>query len=220
MHIWYNFKNKNTYQKKIIRTMFISLIIPIIIVIFFSIILIFNHGNTLEKGSFLHFLSVAIFVLFFIGSGVFAGYRSIQSNILKFIFVRTIHNKLLVLHIQQPGFTNLFGYSLNNLYRGSNIVSQIQGAVDNLKNISATQQLLDSIGNFRFLYYIELEEQSYKDYGWEVKKVLKISNRLFYYHITYLLESDGQSFVADVNIPKNYQDLDQLLMELKKRMTD
>ena len=99
MHIWYDIEGKDSYKKKLHRTIIITILIPIFIVILFSILLMVNRGVPLSSNSSLYIISVIIFILFFVGVGLFSGIRSIKSNILKFIFVRTIHNKLLVLHI-------------------------------------------------------------------------------------------------------------------------
>ena len=108
MHIWYDVDNKNTYQKKIHQTILILLILPIIIVFILFLLLIGNQGDPLQGGSFLHILSILIFLFFFLGIGILALVRNIKSNILKFIFVRTIHNKLLILHIEEESFTKFF----------------------------------------------------------------------------------------------------------------
>lgn len=211
MHIWYDIENKGTYQKKLHQTILITITIPIFVVILLSILLILNQGTPLNSSSYLYAISVIIFILFFVGVGLFSGIRSIKSNILKFIFVRTIHNKLLVLHIQEAGFTNLFGKTFFNGHIDHGIVSQMRSAVQNLQNIDTTQQILDSLGNFHILYNIETEVTPYEDFGWEIEKVTRISNRFFYYHITYQARRGNQQFTTSINIPKNYSEIDQLL---------
>ena len=211
MHIWYDVKNKDTYQKKLHQAILISILIPIVLVFLLSFLLLFNQGAPLNNHSSLHVISVLLFILFFVGVGIFSVIRSIKSNILKFIFVRTIHNKLLVLHIQEAGFTNLFGKTFLNSRVDLGIVSQIRGAIQNLQNIDTTQQILDSLGNFHILYNIETEITSYEDFGWEIEKVTRISNRLFYYHITYQAKRGDRHFTTSINIPKSYPEIEQLL---------
>lgn len=217
MHIWYDIENKGTYQKKLHQTILITITIPIFVVILLSILLILNQGTPLNSSSYLYAISVIIFILFFVGVGLFSGIRSIKSNILKFIFVRTIHNKLLVLHIQEAGFTNLFGKTFFNGHIDHGIVSQMRSAVQNLQNIDTTQQILDSLGNFHILYNIETEVTPYEDFGWEIEKVTRISNRFFYYHITYQARRGNQQFTTSINIPKNYSELDQLLYIFRQK---
>lgn len=217
MHIWYDVDNKNTYQKKIHQTILILLILPIIIVFILFLLLIGNQGDPLQGGSFLHILSILIFLFFFLGIGILSLVRNIKSNILKFIFVRTIHNKLLILHIEEEAFTKFFGKAFVNSRVSHSIISQIRGAVENLQNINTTQQILNSFGNFQFLYNIETETTSYEDYGWKVVKVLRISNRLFYYHITYQAKRGERYFETSINIPKSYPDLEQLLYAFRQK---
>lgn len=217
MHIWYDIENKGTYQKKLHQTILITITIPIFVVILLSILLILNQGTPLNSSSYLYAISVIIFILFFVGVGLFSGIRSIKSNILKFIFVRTIHNKLLVLHIQEAGFTNLFGKTFFNGHIDHGIVSQMCSAVQNLQNIDTTQQILDSLGNFHILYNIETEVTPYEDFGWEIEKVTRISNRFFYYHITYQARRGNQQFTTSINIPKNYSEIDQLLYIFRQK---
>lgn len=217
MHIWYDIENKGTYQKKLHQTILITITIPIFVVILLSILLILNQGTPLNSSSYLYAISVIIFILFFVGVGLFSGIRSIKSNILKFIFVRTIHNKLLVLHIQEAGFTNLFGKTFFNGHIDHGIVSQMRSAVQNLQNIDTTQQILDSLGNFHILYNIETEVTPYEDFGWEIEKVTRISNRFFYYHITYQARRGNQQFTTSINIPKNYSEIDQLLYIFRQK---
>ena len=214
MHIWYDIENKGTYQKKLHQTILFTITIPIFVVILLSILLILNQGTPLNSSSYLYAISVIIFILFFVGVGLFSGIRSIKSNILKFIFVRTIHNKLLVLHIQEAGFTNLFGKTFFNGHIDHGIVSQMRSAVQNLQNIDTTQQILDSLGNFHILYNIETEVTPY---GWEIEKVTRISNRFFYYHITYQARRGNQQFTTSINIPKNYSEIDQLLYIFRQK---
>lgn len=217
MHIWYDIENKGTYQKKLHQTILITITIPIFVVILLSILLILNQGTPLNSSSYLYAISVIIFILFFVGVGLFSGIRSIKSNILKLIFVRTIHNKLLVLHIQEAGFTNLFGKTFFNGHIDHGIVSQMRSAVQNLQNIDTTQQILDSLGNFHILYNIETEVTPYEDFGWEIEKVTRISNRFFYYHITYQARRGNQQFTTSINIPKNYSEIDQLLYIFRQK---
>lgn len=217
MHIWYDIENKGTYQKKLHQTILITITIPIFVVILLSILLILNQGTPLNSSSYLYAISVIIFILFFVGVGLFSGIRSIKSNILKFIFVRTIHNKLLVLHIQEAGFTNLFGKTFFNGHIDHGIVSQMRSAVQNLQNIDTTQQILDSLGNFHILYNIETEVTPYEDFGWEIEKVTRISNRFFYYHITYQARRGNQQFTTSINVPKNYSEIDQLLYIFRQK---
>ena len=217
MHIWYDIENKGTYQKKLHQTILITITIPIFVVILLSILLILNQGTPLNSSSYLYAISVIIFILFFVGVGLFSGIRSIKSNILKFIFVRTIHNKLLVLHIQEAGFTNLFGKTFFNGHIDHGIVSQMRSAVQNLQNIDTTQQILDSLGNFHILYNIETEVTPYEDFGWEIEKVTRISNRFFYYHIIYQAKRGDRNFTTSINIPKNYPGIDQLLYIFKQK---
>lgn len=217
MHIWYDIENKDTYQKKLHQTILIIITIPIFVVILLSILLILSQGAPLNSDSSLYVISVIIFILFFVGIGLFSGIRSIKSNILKFIFVRTIHNKLLVLHIQEAGFTNLFGKTFLNSRVDHGIVSQIRGAVQNLQNIDTTQQILDSLGNLHILYNIETEVTSYEDFGWEIEKVTCISNRILYYHITYQARRGDRHFTTSINIPKNYPEIDQLLYIFRQK---
>ena len=187
MHIWYDVKNKDTYQKKLHQAILISILIPIVLVFLLSFLLLFNQGAPLNNHSSLHVLSVLLFILFFVGVGIFSGIRSIKSNILKFIFVRTIHNKLLVLHIQEAGFTNLFGKTFLNSRVDHGIVSQIRGAVQNLQNIDTTQQILDSLGNLHILY------------------------------ITYQAKRGDRHFTTSINIPKSYPEIDQLLYIFRQK---
>lgn len=217
MHIWYDIENKGTYQKKLHQTILITITIPIFVVILLSILLILNQGTPLNSSPYLYAISVIIFILFFVGVGLFSGIRSIKSNILKFIFVRTIHNKLLVLHIQEAGFTNLFGKTFFNGHIDHGIVSQMRSAVQNLQNIDTTQQILDSLGNFHILYNIETEVTPYEDFGWEIEKVTRISNRFFYYHIIYQAKRGDRNFTTSINIPKNYPGIDQLLYIFKQQ---
>lgn len=217
MHIWYDIENKGTYQKKLHQTILITITIPIFVVILLSILLILNQGTPLNSSSYLYAISVIIFILFFVGVGLFSGIRSIKSNILKFIFVRTIHNKLLVLHIQEAGFTNLFGKTFFNGHIDHGIVSQMRSAVQNLQNIDTTQQILDSLGNFHILYNIETEVTPYEDFGWEIEKVTRISNHFFYYHIIYQAKRGDRNFTTSINIPKNYPGIDQLLYIFKQQ---
>lgn len=217
MHIWYDIENQGTYQKKLHQTILITITIPIFVVILLSILLILNQGTPLNSSSYLYAISVIIFILFFVGVGLFSGIRSIKSNILKFIFVRTIHNKLLVLHIQEAGFTNLFGKTFFNGHIDHGIVSQMRSAVQNLQNIDTTQQILDSLGNFHILYNIETEVTPYEDFGWEIEKVTRISNRFFYYHIIYQAKRGDRNFTTSINIPKNYPGIDQLLYIFKQQ---
>lgn len=217
MHIWYDIEGKDSYKKKLHRTIIITILIPIFIVILFSILLMVNRGVPLSNNSSLYIISVIIFILFFVGIGFFSGIRSIQSNILKFIFVRTIHNKLLVLHIQEPGFVNLLGRTFFNNRINHNIVSQVRGAVQNLQNIDTTQQMLDSLGNLHILYDIETGIAPYDNFGWEIEKVLRISNHFFYYHIIYQAKRGDRNFTTSINIPKNYPGIDQLLYIFKQQ---
>lgn len=217
MHIWYDIEGKDSYKKKLHRTIIITILIPIFIVILFSILLMVNRGVPLSSNSSLYIISVIIFILFFVGIGFFSGIRSIQSNILKFIFVRTIHNKLLVLHIQEPGFVNLLGRTFFNNRINHNIVSQVRGAVQNLQNIDTTQQMLDSLGNLHILYDIETGIAPYDNFGWEIEKVLRISNHFFYYHIIYQAKRGDRNFTTSINIPKNYPGIDQLLYIFKQK---
>lgn len=217
MHIWYDIEGKDSYKKKLHRTIIITILIPIFIVILFSILLMVNRGVPLSSNSSLYIISVIIFILFFVGIGFFSGIRSIQSNILKFIFVRTIHNKLLVLHIQEPGFVNLLGRTFFNNRINHNIVSQVRGAVQNLQNIDTTQQMLDSLGNLHILYDIETGIAPYDNFGWEIEKVLRISNHFFYYHIIYQAKREDRNFTTSINIPKNYPGIDQLLYIFKQK---
>ena len=85
MHIWYDIENKGTYQKKLHQTILITITITIFVVILLSILLILNQGTPLNSSSYLYAISVIIFILFFVGVGLFSGIRSIKSNILKFI---------------------------------------------------------------------------------------------------------------------------------------
>lgn len=211
MHIWYDIDGKDSYKKKLHQTIIITILIPIFIVILLSILLMVNRGAPLNSNSSLYIISVIIFILFFAGIGLFSGISSIKSNILKFIFVRTIHNKLLVLHIQESGFVNLLGKTFFNNRINHNIVSQVRGAVQNLQNIDTIQQMLDSLGNLHILYDIEIGNAPYENFGWEVEKVLRISNRFFYYHIIYQAKRGDINFTTSINIPKNYLDIDQLL---------
>ncbi len=217
MHIWYDIEGKDSYKKKLHRTIIITILIPIFIVILLSILLMVNRGVPLSSNSSLYIISVIIFILFFVGIGFFSGIRSIQSNILKFIFVRTIHNKLLVLHIQEPGFVNLLGRTFFNNRINHNIVSQVRGAVQNLQNIDTTQQMLDSLGNLHILYDIETGIAPYDNFGWEIEKVLRISNHFFYYHIIYQAKRGDRNFTTSINIPKNYPGIDQLLYIFKQQ---
>lgn len=217
MHIWYDIEGKDSYKKKLHRTIIITILIPIFIVILFSILLMVNRGVPLSNNSSLYIISVIIFILFFVGIGFFSGIRSIQSNILNFIFVRTIHNKLLVLHIQEPGFVNLLGRTFFNNRINHNIVSQVRGAVQNLQNIDTTQQMLDSLGNLHILYDIETGIAPYDNFGWEIEKVLRISNHFFYYHIIYQAKRGDRNFTTSINIPKNYPGIDQLLYIFKQQ---
>lgn len=217
MHIWYDIEGKDSYKKKLHRTIIITILIPIFIVILFSILLMVNRGVPLSSNSSLYIISVIIFILFFVGIVFFSGIRSIQSNILKFIFVRTIHNKLLVLHIQEPGFVNLLGRTFFNNRINHNIVSQVRGAVQNLQNIDTTQQMLDSLGNLHILYDIETGIAPYDNFGWEIEKVLRISNHFFYYHIIYQAKRGDRNFTTSINIPKNYPGIDQLLYIFKQK---
>lgn len=98
-----------------------------------------------------------------------------------------------------------------------NIVSQVRGAVQNLQNIDTTQQILDSLGNFHILYNIETEVTPYEDFGWEIEKVTRISNRFFYYHIIYQAKRGDRNFTTSINIPKNYPGIDQLLYIFKQQ---